>query len=157
MILDTIKEAIENAKDIIILTHENPDGDAVGSALAFYRFVKDLGKDVDVIVPNFPKVYEFLEDEDEFQPKEIRDGYMTHPPTNPEEVKIKNEQVQESTIYQVTDIIKNILSILIMIVVIIIIAIIYIYSKKYIKKEKMKKAKKYLKEEMIQEDSKGTK
>ena len=104
-----------------------------------------------------PKIYEFLEDEDGFQPKEIRDGYMNQPPTIPEEVKIKNEQVQERTIYQITDIIKNVLSILIMVVVIIIIAVIYIYTKKYMKKEKMKKAKKYLKEEMIQNESSGTK
>ena len=104
-----------------------------------------------------PKIYEFLEDVDEFQPKEIRDGKLIQPKANPEEVKIKNEQVQESTIYQITDIIKNVLSILIMVVVIIIIAVIYIYSKKYMKKEKMKKAKKYLKEEMIQNESNGTK
>jgi len=42
-----------------------------------------------------------LEEEDEFQPKEIKDGYMTQPVTNPGEVKIKNEQVQESTIYHI--------------------------------------------------------
>ena len=97
-----------------------------------------------------PKIYEFLEDADEFQPKTINDGNLIQPGTNPEEVKIGNDEtVQESTIYQVTDIIKNILSILILIVVIIIVAVIYIYSKKYLKKEKMKKAKKFLKEEMV--------
>ena len=102
-----------------------------------------------------PKIYEFLEEEDEYQPRTIRDGHLIEPGTNPEEVKISNsEEVQESSIYQITDIIKNILSILIIIVVIIIIAVIYVYSKKYVKKEKMKKAKKYLKEEML---SQGTK
>ena len=102
-----------------------------------------------------PKIYEFLEEEDEFQPRTIRDGHLIEPETNPEEVKISNsEEVQESSIYQITDIIKNILSVLIIIVVIIIIAVIYVYSKKYVKKEKMKKAKKYLKEEML---SQGTK
>ena len=96
-----------------------------------------------------PKIYEFLEDADEFQPKTVKDGNLIQPGTNPEEIKIGNDEtVQESTIYQITDIIKNILSILILIVVIIIVAVIYIYSKKYIKKEKMKKAKKFLKEEM---------
>lgn len=60
MILDAIKETVENAKNIVIFTHENPDGDAVGSALAFYRFVKDLGKDAEIIVPHFPKVYKYL-------------------------------------------------------------------------------------------------
>ena len=76
---------------------------------------------------------------------------------NPEEVRIKDENVQESSVYQITDIIKNILSILILIVVIIIVAVIYIYSEKYIKKEKMKKAKKFLQEEMVPKVSNGTK
>ena len=36
MTIDNIKEEIEKAKNIVILTHECPDGDAVGSALAMY-------------------------------------------------------------------------------------------------------------------------
>ena len=31
---------------IVLLTHENPDGDSLGSALAFYLFLKKLKKDV---------------------------------------------------------------------------------------------------------------
>ena len=34
MTLDNILEEIKKAKTIVILTHENPDGDAVGSSLA---------------------------------------------------------------------------------------------------------------------------
>lgn len=105
-----------------------------------------------------PKIYEFLEDADEFQPKTVNDGNLIQSVANPEEVKIgDNETVQESTNYQITDIIKNLLSILILIVVIIIVAVIYIYSKRYIKKEKMKKAKKFLQEEMVHKVSNGTK
>lgn len=44
MTLDSIKEEILNAKDIVILTHEMPDGDAVGSSLAVYNSLKQLGK-----------------------------------------------------------------------------------------------------------------
>ncbi len=33
---------------ILILTHENPDGDALGSAMALYLFLKKKGKDVTV-------------------------------------------------------------------------------------------------------------
>ena len=97
-----------------------------------------------------PKTYEFLKEENEFQPKTIRDGHLIQSGTNPEEAKISiNETVQESVIYQITDIIKNILSVIILIVVIIIVGVIYVYSKKYIKKENIKKARKYLKEEMV--------
>ena len=35
--LDNILEEINNAETIVILTHENPDGDAIGSALALYN------------------------------------------------------------------------------------------------------------------------
>ena len=42
MIIDNIKEEIQKAEDIVILTHESPDGDAVGSALAMYLTLKNL-------------------------------------------------------------------------------------------------------------------
>ena len=61
MTLDNILEEIKNAESIVILTHENPDGDAVGSCLAMYSALKQLGKEnVDVVIPKFPKTYRFL-------------------------------------------------------------------------------------------------
>ena len=60
MILDSIKQEIENANTIVILTHEMPDGDAVGSSLGFYIALKRMGKQVDLIIENCPKVYSFL-------------------------------------------------------------------------------------------------
>ena len=102
-----------------------------------------------------PKIFEFLEDEEEFQPKTIKDEHQAvFPEAKPEEVRIKNtEDVEENIIYQITDIIKNILSILILIVIIIIALAIIIYSRKYAKKEKIKKANKYLQEEMISKEN----
>ena len=50
------KEVLERAKRIGIFTHANVDGDAVGSAFALYYYLKDLGKDVEVVsettIPN---------------------------------------------------------------------------------------------------------
>lgn len=60
MTLDDIKNAIDNSKSIIIFAHEKPDGDAIGSSLAFYIVMKNLGKTVDVIIPHFPDSYNFL-------------------------------------------------------------------------------------------------
>ena len=60
MTLDDIKEAIDNANSIVIFAHEKPDGDAIGSSLAFYIAMKKLGKTVDVIIPNFPNDFKFL-------------------------------------------------------------------------------------------------
>ena len=75
MILNAIKEAIENANSVIIFTHENPDGDAVGSSLAFYKFVKDLGKDVEIVIPQFPKVYKYLPWLDEIKTESSKEKY----------------------------------------------------------------------------------
>ncbi len=60
MTLDNIKEEIEKAKTIVILTHESPDGDAIGSSLAMYQALKQMGKDVDVVIPEHPKTFDFL-------------------------------------------------------------------------------------------------
>lgn len=60
MTLDNILEEINKANKIVIITHENPDGDAIGSSLAMKLALKQLGKDADVIIPEFPKVFEFL-------------------------------------------------------------------------------------------------
>ena len=59
--LDSILEEINNADSIVILTHENPDGDAVGTSLALYNALKVYGKDnVDLIIPECPKTFLFL-------------------------------------------------------------------------------------------------
>ena len=61
MTIDKILEEIKKADSIVILTHENPDGDAIGSSLAMYLALKQMGKEnVDVIIPEFPKTYRFL-------------------------------------------------------------------------------------------------
>ena len=43
-------EQIKTAKSILLLTHANPDGDAIGSALALKMGLEKLGKDVTVAV-----------------------------------------------------------------------------------------------------------
>lgn len=60
MTLDNIIEEIDKAKNIVILTHEMPDGDAIGSSLALYAGLKQLGKDTDVVIPEYSKTFEFL-------------------------------------------------------------------------------------------------
>lgn len=60
MTLDNIKEKIKNAGKIVILTHESPDGDAIGSSLAMYNALKQLNKQVDLIIPEYPETFSFL-------------------------------------------------------------------------------------------------
>ena len=46
---------IEAAERIVIITHLSPDGDAVGSSLGLYHFLREIGKEPVVVVPNrFP-------------------------------------------------------------------------------------------------------
>lgn len=60
MTLDEILEEIKIAEKIIILTHESPDGDAIGSSLAMKLALEELGKQADVIILEIPRMYEFL-------------------------------------------------------------------------------------------------
>ena len=60
MTLDNILEEIKKAKKIVILTHDVPDGDAIGSSLAMKLAIKNLGKDADVIIPDYSECFSFL-------------------------------------------------------------------------------------------------
>ena len=53
--VNQIMESIDSSHNILITTHVSPDGDAIGSSLALYHFIKNRGKKVRLIVPNsFP-------------------------------------------------------------------------------------------------------
>ena len=59
MTLDNILEEINKAETIAILTHETPDGDAIGSSLAMMLALKQLNKNADVIIPEHPDMFNF--------------------------------------------------------------------------------------------------
>ena len=65
MTLDEILEEIKKAEKIVILTHESPDGDAIGSSLAVKLMLKKIGKDADVIIPEYSRLFDFLPETDE--------------------------------------------------------------------------------------------
>ena len=46
------EKLLENVKKIVIITHFNPDGDAIGSSLALYHYLAGKNFDVSVITPN---------------------------------------------------------------------------------------------------------
>ena len=75
MILEEIKQKIEKANSIILLTHEMPDGDAVGSTIAMYIALKRMGKNVDMIIENCPRTYDFLPFRNEIKEKGTQDKY----------------------------------------------------------------------------------
>lgn len=58
-----VVERLKNAQKVLILTHKNPDGDALGSMLALYKFLSGLGKDVSAVCNDAaPEVLSFLPD-----------------------------------------------------------------------------------------------
>ena len=60
MTLDAILEEIKKAEKIVILTHESPDGDAVSSSLSVMHAINQLGKEPDIIIPEYSKDFKFL-------------------------------------------------------------------------------------------------
>lgn len=60
--IQKVREALDKVKKIAIVFHFNPDGDAVGSALALYHYFKDDGYDVSVVSPNaFPDFLHWMQ------------------------------------------------------------------------------------------------
>ena len=59
--ISEIKKLLTPNHKIVIITHYNPDGDAVGSSLGLKHFLRQKGLDVEVIVPNdFPKFLKWM-------------------------------------------------------------------------------------------------
>lgn len=75
MTLDNILEEVNKAKTIVIITHENPDGDAIGSSLAMKLALKQLGKEADLIIPEFPSAFKFLPGINEIKEKSEIEKY----------------------------------------------------------------------------------
>ncbi|MGC9331012.1 MAG: DHH family phosphoesterase [Bacteroidales bacterium] len=58
-----IIQSIKAAKNISIIMHNNPDGDAMGSSQGFYLLLKNMGKKVTVISPNnYPEFLAWMKD-----------------------------------------------------------------------------------------------
>ncbi|GHC54142.1 DHH family phosphoesterase [Ulvibacter litoralis] len=57
----TVKNLLNTPKKIVIIGHKNPDGDAVGSCLGLYFFLKELGHAPTVLMPNdFPSFLKWM-------------------------------------------------------------------------------------------------
>ena len=56
----SIFKLIEESNSILLLTHESPDGDAIGSVMGFYHMLVSINKNVDIVVPIIPDRFTFL-------------------------------------------------------------------------------------------------
>lgn len=57
---------LEKIDNILVLTHRNPDGDAVGSAFALYYALREMGKNVRVEIDTVPSSLSFPVTEEAF-------------------------------------------------------------------------------------------
>ena len=61
--ISSIQKLLIPGNKIVIITHYNPDGDAIGSSLGLKHFLNKKGLEADVIVPNdFPKFLKWMPD-----------------------------------------------------------------------------------------------
>lgn len=57
-----VQRLLDKLDNIVIVTHVSPDGDAIGSTLGLYHYLKNAGNNVQIIVPNsFPKFLKWME------------------------------------------------------------------------------------------------
>lgn len=69
--MDLIKES----NSIYITTHISPDGDAIGSAFSLYLALKNMNKDVHVVMPKYSDRFSFLEELKEAEERVMIDKY----------------------------------------------------------------------------------
>lgn len=56
-----VKELLSRPQKIVIIPHKNPDGDAIGSTLGLWHFLKNNGQEATVVVPNdYPKFLKWM-------------------------------------------------------------------------------------------------
>lgn len=59
--LSHIKNLLQPSSNVVIMTHYNPDGDAIGSSLGLKHFLSHMGIEATVLVPNdFPKFLKWM-------------------------------------------------------------------------------------------------
>ena len=63
-----VNEVIKSANRILLTTHENPDGDGLGSECGIFYHLKEIGKDVRIInYSEIPAEYDYLNKENIFE------------------------------------------------------------------------------------------
>ena len=63
---DLLSALIDKAQNILLSTHINADGDGVGSQVAFYYYLKDLGKKCRIInATKLPKNLNIIDENQE--------------------------------------------------------------------------------------------
>ena len=58
---EELKLLLSTKKQVVLTSHTNPDGDAIGSLLAMFYYLQNKGHDVTMVIPNkFPEFYAWM-------------------------------------------------------------------------------------------------
>lgn len=67
--IQKIEKWLHPGSRILLTSHHNPDGDAIGSIIALYHFLKKLGYEVNCLVPNdFPDFLKWMQGAGKIRP-----------------------------------------------------------------------------------------
>ena len=59
--INAVSVLLSKPQNIVIVPHKNPDGDAIGSTLALWHYLKNKGQKVHIVVPNdYPKFLKWM-------------------------------------------------------------------------------------------------
>ena len=60
--IDKIKNLLSGKKEIVIIPHKNPDGDAIGASTALKSYLENFNHNVEIISPNqFPDFLKWMD------------------------------------------------------------------------------------------------
>ena len=123
--------------------------DYANKQIGFYhKNVRYLGNEK--VLP--PKVFDFLNDDKEFEETKAEGSTSLLPETKPEEVKEKKyDTLEQDKKVHLADVFKVLFEILIIIIGIVLIGFLFIYGMKMRKKDKIKKSNLYLKKQRLME------
>lgn len=60
MTLDEVLVEIKNAENVVIMAHEAPDGDAIGSSIAMCLAIRNMGKNAVIMMKDVPEIFSYL-------------------------------------------------------------------------------------------------
>jgi len=77
---EELKKVIEKGRKIVVASHRNTDGDAIGSLMAMHYYLESAGKDHLVLTPDpVPAPYQFLDEGnviEVYDPEKHREGVL---------------------------------------------------------------------------------
>ena len=59
--IQAVEKLLSVPQKIVIIPHKNPDGDAIGSTLALWHYLKNRGQNATIVSPNdYPKFLKWM-------------------------------------------------------------------------------------------------